>query len=197
MRLSWEGIGQGSRLGLGASFLLDGNEVTFLKISLIVRAAEYPAWPGSVCLTPSLHTVFVSGFCHSELPDPGWFQTACVCCLTVQEVRSPNSRCGQSPAPSGGSRGGKSFLPLPASEGSSLSWLMATSLQPLLPSSSGLLPLCLHVCIIRTIVTELSRILNAMAPKTLFPSKVTLTVSRVETKTCLSKGHHSTLYTHP
>ena len=146
---------------------------------------------------PSLHTIFVSGFCHSELPDPGWFQIACVCCLTVQEVRSPNSRCGQSPAPSGGSRGGKSFLPLPASEGSSLSWLMATSIQPLLPSSSGLLPLCLHVCIIRTIVTELSRVLNAMAPKTLFPSKVTLTVSRVETKTCLSKGHHSTLYTHP
>ena len=39
---------QDSCLGLGASFLLDGNEVTFLKISLIVRAAEYPAVKSSM-----------------------------------------------------------------------------------------------------------------------------------------------------
>lgn len=47
-RLSREGIVQGSSLGLRASFLLDGNEVTFLKISLIVRAAEYPAVKSSM-----------------------------------------------------------------------------------------------------------------------------------------------------
>ena len=61
MRLSREGIGQGSRLGLGASFLLDGNEVTFLKISLIVRAAEYPAVKGSMArlsLSEPVSTLF-------------------------------------------------------------------------------------------------------------------------------------------
>ena len=191
---------QGSWLGLRASFLLDGNEVTFLKISLIVRAAEYPAVKSSMVRlslsdpqSPQFSFLVSATVSYQTLG--GFKQHAFI--VLVLEVRSPNFRRGQSPAPSGGSRGGKSFLPLPASGGSSLSWLMATSRQPLPLSSSGLLPLCLHVCIIRTIVTELSRILNAMAPKTLFPSKVTLTVSRVGTKTCLSKGHYSTLYTHP
>lgn len=167
-------------------FLLDGNEVTFLKISLIVRAAEYPAvkaaWPGSVCLNP-VSTCFVSGFCHSELPDPGWFKQHAFVVL-VQEVK-PKSGVD------------RALLPLEALVEGNPFCLFQLLKAPAFLADGHILNLCsrhqvacspcVHVCIIRTIVTELSRILNAMAPKTLFPSKVTLTVSRVETKTCLSK----------
>ena len=79
-----------------------------------------------------------------NLPRSGRLQKARVDSPTVLEAGSPKSRCPQGRAPSGGSGGG-GFLPLPASGGSSVSRIVAASLQPL--PHLLCVPICMSLCL--------------------------------------------------
>ena len=59
-----------------------------------------------------LPLVWVSHGCYNKWPQTGWFKTTEMYSLTVQEARSPNSRCWQGQAPSKGSKGGSSLAAL-------------------------------------------------------------------------------------
>lgn len=164
-------------------------------------AAEYPAvkaaWPGSVCLNPSPHCFsFLVSAMVSYQTLGGFKQHAFV---VLQFRKSEAQTPGVDRALHSLWRlSWREILSASSSHTEETPFLADGHIPPTSAPRHQVAcsPVSPCVCIIRTIVTELSRILNAMAPKTLFPSKVTLTVSReFKTKTCLSKGHHSTLYT--